>query len=177
MLPAIYRIINAHLNRSYSYSSVQVNMPENLATEIINWSTKNIPDDILTGDGRENEIHITCKYGLLSHDPYELRDCIRNFGPIEVTLGEISIFENDMDVIKIEVESPKLCKLNKIITNNFDCKKSDFGDFIPHLTLAYVKAGWGKKYVGNKTFSGRKIKFNSVVFSGNDNRKTELPLN
>jgi hypothetical protein len=42
------------------------------------------------------------------------------------------------------------------------------------LQLGYVKPGVGKKYDGRKDFSGRKVNLESAVFSGNDNRKTEL---
>lgn len=171
------RIIKAFWEKeAFGYSSVQCNMPWELSEEIIAWGKKNIPDEDLAGDGREEDIHITCKYGLHHHDPIELRALLANFGPVDITLGETSIFENDdADVVKLSITSPRLCKLNAIISDRFE--HTDTHDiFIPHITISYVKPGCGKKYQGRKDFSGRKVKLDTALFSGNDNRRTELSL-
>jgi 2'-5' RNA ligase len=97
------------------------------------------------------------------------------FGPIELTLGEISIFENeDQDVVKISVVSPDLVRLNKIISDNLD--HTDTFTYTPHVTLGYVKPGAGQKYVGRKDFAGTKVKIKEILFSGNDYRETVFPL-
>jgi 2'-5' RNA ligase len=174
---SLSRIIKAFWQKeAFDYSSIQCNMPLDLAEEIISWGKENIPDEDLTGDGREKDIHITIKYGLHDHDPFEVRELLSNFGPIDITLGKTSIFTGDeFDVVKIDVISPGLCELNALISKNF--KHTDtHPKYIPHLTVAYVKSGTGKKYVGSDQFKGRKIKVDSVIFSGNDNRKTGLVL-
>jgi 2'-5' RNA ligase len=174
---SIFRIIKSFQEKeAFDYSSVQCDMPSDLAEEVIAWGKKNIPDEDLAGNGREDNIHVTLKYGLHDHDPFELREMLADFGPVDITLGETSIFENDeADVVKLSVVSPRLCKLNTLISDKFE--HTDTHDiYIPHVTLAYVKPGYGKKYQGRKDFSGRKIKLEKALFSGNDNRKTELPL-
>jgi hypothetical protein len=162
---------------AHTFSSVQCDLPVDISKEIYAWGKANIPDEELTGDGRqpEDDIHITLKYGLHNHDPFELRP-FTSSGPIEVTLGEVSVFENnDADVVKLSVDSPKLQEYNKIVSDNFE-HTNTHDTYLPHLTVAYVKPGLGKKYLGRKNFMGRTIKLDSVVFSGNDNRKTVLPL-
>jgi hypothetical protein len=172
------RVIKAFKYReAHSFSSVQCDLPADISQEIYVWGKENIPEEELTGDGRqpEDDIHVTLKYGLHGHDPFELRPYITE-GPIDLTLGEVSIFENDdADVVKLSVSSPKLHEYNQVISENFDYKKT-YDTYIPHITISYVKPGCGKKYEGRKDFLGKKIKLDSVVFSGNDNRKTCLPL-
>ena len=172
------RVIKAfNYRESHEFSSVQCNLPANISKEIYAWGKENIPDEELTGDGRqpEDDIHVTLKYGLHDHDPFELRPYLTN-GPIDLTLGEISVFENDdADVVKLNVNSPVLYKFNQIVSENFE-HSDTHPIYIPHITLCYVKPGCGKKYEGRKDFFGKKIKLDSVMFSGNDNRKTALPL-
>jgi 2'-5' RNA ligase len=169
------RVVSAFRYRqAHDFSSIQCQMPWDLAGEIIAWGKENIADSELSGDGREDDIHVTLKYGLHQHDPYELRLLLSRINPIEITLGEISVFENgDIDVVKLGVQSPALCIVNGIISECFE-NTNTHPDYIPHITVAYVRHGLGKKYAGNKTFAGRKLKLNSAIFSGNDNRKTEL---
>ena len=172
------RVIKAFKYReAHSFSSVQCDLPADISQEIYAWGKENIPDEELAGDGRqpENDIHITLKYGLHGHDPFELRPYITE-GPIDLTLGEVSIFENDdADVVKLNVDSPKLHEYNEIVSNNFE-HTDKYNNYLPHCTLCYVKPGCGKKYKGRKDFFGKKIKLDSIIFSGNDNRKTCLPL-
>jgi 2'-5' RNA ligase len=147
-----------------------------MAEKIRQWGLKNIPDEELIGDGRETSIHVTLKYGLLNHDPFELRPLLENFGPIEATLGNISIFENEKeDVIKIEVESPRLIQLHNIINKNFENIETH-STFIPHCTIGYVQPGMGKKYADNTDFAGMKVILKEAEFSGNDYRETTFSL-
>jgi 2'-5' RNA ligase len=172
------RVIKSFKYReAHSFSSVQCDLPADISQEIYTWGKENIPEEELTGDGRqpEDDIHVTLKYGLHGHDPFEIRPYITE-GPIDLTLGEVSIFKNgDADVVKLSVDSPKLHEFNEIVSNNFE-HSDTHPTYIPHITISYVKPGYGKKYEGRKDFLGKKIKLDSIVFSGNDNRKTCLPL-
>lgn len=173
---SVFRIIKAFQKEAFDYSSIQCDMPYDLSEEVIAWGKENIPNEDLAGNGREDNIHVTVKYGLHGHDPFELREMLADFGPVEIILGETSIFEgDDFDVVKLSVNSPRLCKLNALISDKFE-HTDTHPKFIPHITIAYVKSGSGKKYQGRKDFSGRKVKLEKALFSGNDNRKTELSL-
>lgn len=106
----------------------------------------------------------------------ELRPLLQNYGPIEINLGKISIFENEKeDVVKISVVSPRLVQLNSIINRHFENTETH-PDYIPHVTLAYVKPGLGKKYEGNGTFAGVKVILDKAEFSGNDYRETTFSM-
>lgn len=102
------------------------------------------------GYGLELEPHITVLYGL--HDEeFNFEDLKKILPPIEKLFAfkkNISIFTNDnmeYDVVKFEIESSILVELNEKIRNQFPYT-STF-DYNPHMTIAYVKKGTGKKYV------------------------------
>jgi hypothetical protein len=170
------KVASAFLKLAYDFSSVQFDFPPDIAQEIMNWGLKNIPNNILATDGRETQIHVTCLYGLHITDFTKVRNLFVPEVPFEITLGDISIFENeDADVVKIEIQSPDLHRLNKLIQTTFDVTLTH-KEYIPHATICYVKKGCGAVYDGRKDFKGRKILLDTVVFSGKDNRKTQFKL-
>ncbi len=115
-------------------------------------------DDLYTGDndeiyGLEDEPHVTVLYGV--HDNEVDFEDIKNAvdkkmsEPIRAKVKGVSIFENkDYDVVKLEIESDQLNELNSMIRENFPYT-NNFPDYNPHMTIAYVKPGMGKKYVSN----------------------------
>lgn len=118
-------------------------------------------DDIFEGEdqGLETEPHVTLLYGLHSDeiDDQKVLD-ISSKGIKSLGLGNVSLFENEKyDVLKFDVEGPFLHDINKELTKL--PHTTDFPDYHPHCTIAYLKPGTGKKYT--KQFKGRIIK---VVF-------------
>lgn len=174
---SIRRVIKAfRALEAHDYSSLQCCLPVTIAREVYQWGLDHIPDSELAEDGRETDIHVTLKYGLHDHDPYVVRRIFLNQKPIEIVLGQISIFESsDADVVKIEIISPELCRLNRLVSGTFE-HTDTHPQYVPHVTLAYVKKGFGQKYVGLKDFEGKKVALDSILFSGNDNRRTLIPL-
>lgn len=151
---------------SYDYGCVMAVLPEELSREIYKFGLLLDDSEIYGLDdpekGREEESHITVKYGLQTNEISELRGVIFGFGVVRVTLGVVSRFEND--VLKIEVESDDLAELNKLISDNFECKDS-FPVYTPHLTIAYIQNGAGKDLDGRDDFKGKVIDFYGVVYS------------
>lgn len=145
----------------YEFGCVMLELPNN--EENNNWWNNDILSLIDDNDlyidtenplrfGKEKEKHCTIKYGL--HDwefqLSELKKEVESWGPIEISLSNITLFENELfDVVKFDVESDRLHELNKIITDNYPCTDT-YPDYHPHCTIAYVKKGMGKKYI--KTF-------------------------
>ena len=105
-----------------------------------------IEKDDLTGNGFEDEPHVTLLYGLHS-DEIEDDDVISrcNKGISSMLLHNVSCFENDdYDVLKLDVRSNFLHDINKELSKL--PHTTDYPDYHPHCTIAYVKKGKGKKY-------------------------------
>lgn len=121
-----------------------------------NWKSIEIDKDDLyiTEDdnfGMEEEPHITALFGIHPEEVDSstvIETAMNNMGgqvPI-IIATEISIFDNpDYDVLKYDVEvTPELVSLNEAL------KKlpftNDYPDYHPHITIAYLKKGLGRKY-------------------------------
>src|SRR5262245_48786792 len=131
-------------NVIYDYSSTQIYLPDDLSAEIVDWGYKHVPPTDLYVDatdpsfGRENEIHITVLYGILSDDPGLIQILLTGVSPIPCTLGRISTFDSNpkFDVLKIDVKSPELYDLHKklqSLPNN-----DTYPVYQPHVTIAYL---------------------------------------
>lgn len=126
--------------------------------------------------GYSDEPHITILYGI-HHDEVDLKEVyeeIKNLKPVEVTINKMGMFENDdYDVIKYDIPTnDKLSKYRKIF-EEFPNTQT-FKDYKPHMTIAYVKKGEGKKYVEKiKPF---KVKFNVGFYSSPEYDKKYFKL-
>lgn len=141
-------------------------------------------DDIYTesGDksyGREDEPHVTILYGL--HDTVtdeEIKELVDGITSPEIKLRKISIFEQDkFDVVKFDIigdSKGRLAKMNAKFAKL--PHTTDFPDYHPHATIAYVKAGTGKKYVRNITEDIITIKPTKVVYSKADGSEIKYKL-
>lgn len=170
------RGIGWRVKLAYEFSSLQCNLPDEIAEEIFEWGLRNIPDQNMAADGRQprDDIHVTVKYGIHITDPMVVRELLINQKPIKMKLGKVSLFESDdYDVVKLGVTSTQLHQLNKTISNNLEVTDT-FPDYNPHVTIAYVKKGLGRLYDGRDDFEGRDIILDNATFSGKDNRKTVL---
>lgn len=161
---------------AHDYSSTQVNITGRPA-EIMKKLAAKIPDAEIGPDGRESEQHVTVKYGLRFQTPTaRMRNALKDFGPIEITLGKTSLFSNDdADVLKVDVDSVDLHRLNALISRLIPTHDSH-PTYQPHATIAYLKPGKGKKYVGDTALVGQKLRFDSILFSGKGGHKEQLKL-
>lgn len=172
----------------YSYSSTQVTLNETDAAPFFAFAAS-IPDEYLyngegkeEGDkakyGRENEFHVTSLFGILGTDPAPLRAALKGCGPVRVTMGKVSSFENDekpYSVLKVDVESEDLHRLHALIKASCDCELTH-PKFCPHLTLLYARKGMVKPYIGDTRFEGKTFTFSSLTFSPHTGDKVEIPL-
>ena len=171
-------------NVKYSFSSVQINLPNDLSKKIVNWGKNNIDDDIIFRDptnptfGRENEIHVTVLYGIHSKVSKDTRMLVKNVKPFTIRLGKISIFDTSdfFDVVKIEVDSKELHDLNKSFRHKLTYTNKYKG-YKPHVTIAYVKHGKGKQFVGKTPFLGSSFEADHVMFSSREGGKEKIKLN
>lgn len=160
----------------HEYSSTQVQLAGG-PVEIVRRMQNAIQATDIGPEGLEEEPHVTVKFGLHFQTPsVKLRQALKTFGPVTVTLGKTSLFRNDdADVLKVDVDSPDLHRLNKLISRlvpTFDTHPK----YIPHLTIGYLRPGRGTKYAGDKSLDGQKLTFNSIVFSGKRGHREPMPL-
>lgn len=160
----------------HEYSSTQVQLIGR-PVEIVRKMQNGIQPSDIGPEGLEEHPHITVKFGLHFQTPsVKLRQALKTFGPVTVMLGKTSLFKNDdADVLKVDVDSPDLQRLNKLISRlvpTFDTHPK----YIPHLTIGYLRPGRGGKYAGDKSLDGQKLTFESIVFSGKRGHRETLPL-
>jgi len=166
----------AKLGETYSYASTQVDLPSYLADEVMSWGKENIPKEDLEGIGLEDEIHATIFYGIKSDDPGQVRKILRHFRPFEIRLGLITHFDTpDNDVLKISVESPVLESMHYLFEHELE-NDNTFPTFQPHVTIAYLKKGMAKKYIGNDYFRGLTFSVDNIIFSSKANKKVTLKI-
>lgn len=170
----------------YEYACTKIDLPKDLADEIIAWGKKNIPDKYLYTDednskGREDDIHITLLYGIISDKPGQTARVVGEKEPFDVRLGLINAFRDkeNYDVIKIAVESSELEKLHYAMRGKIK-NDNTFPTYTPHVTIAYVKKNSMNKLLGDETFKGKTFKAKNVTFSDGKNKENsikKLPLN
>ena len=132
---------------------------------IISWGKNNIPDkEIYKEKGREDDIHITLKYGVCTENLEVIKSLLSSEKPVKAKLGKIGFFkpEKEHDVVIIKIDSPDLEKLNKKVDDSLNTITTF--KYKPHCTIAYVKPGEAKKYSGNDYFNGKEVIFNKIVF-------------
>jgi len=169
---------------TYDKSSTQIDLPKELADKVKKWGKDNIPEEEVYTDpkdkslGRENEIHTTVLYGLNTNDIEEVKKVISYVEPFEIKFDKVSIFDGNKkpyDVVKIEVKSPELNKLHYFLEENIDNENS-YPEYKPHITIAYVKKGEGKKYVGKDVLGNGSFMANKIVFSPSKGNKGSIIL-
>lgn len=135
-----------------------------------------IPDDQLAGDGREDNPHVTIKYGLAPDNAELLRPIVEASPPIKLTFGSTSIYATDVqDVLKFDVWSDGLRALNEAIDAAVPhVDKHDW--YLPHMTVAYLKPGTGQLYAGDRSLEGQEVVIDRVVFSDRMGNETEIML-
>lgn len=128
--------------------------------------------------GLETEPHCTILYGI--HSDVNDQDVIDLFSGLKKSDFDLKIdgvdcfYNQEYDVLKLNVQSEKLHELNGL------CKSlpytSQYPDYKPHITLAYLQKGSGAKYV-DPTF---KTKFDNtidkIVYSKPNGEKIDILL-
>lgn len=155
-----------------------------LKLDIKNWSDvleKIETEDIYNkeGFGEETEPHVTILFGFIDKklDLNKLYDTIKDYKNFNVSISGIDMFDNpEYDVLKFDIESEKIIELNSLCTKEFEYH-SDFPDYHPHMTVAYLKKGTGSKYsdllkdvqlnINKETLSYSRQNKNKILFELN----------
>lgn len=147
----------------------------NNITSIIDKEDLYKPNDPIYG--YETSPHISILYGLFSN--VKDQDVINVFKDIsinDIEINGIGVFENkEYDVVKLNIKSNTLHLLNKELLK-LPHTSDYYQNYHPHMTLAFVLKGRGKKYVDDN-YQHNFNKINKVVYSKTNNEKIEIPLN
>lgn len=171
------RLKSLILEEKYTYGCIMGVLPSEIASSIIAFGRSIIPDSILYFDpagkaeyGREREPHITIKFGLTqNYSQEQLKQILKGTVPFIITVQQLGIFSNSLfDVVKIDVQPDKeLLRLRDVL--NALPNADEHKEYHPHITLAYVKSGYGKQFQ-NRTGKGfSRIPINRLKYSSPNN--------
>jgi 2'-5' RNA ligase len=130
--------------------------------------------------GREDTPHVTILYGLHADIPDStIKELIDEMEGPTLNLKKISIFENEeYDVVKFDIIGDSKKRLSKMNAKFAKLPHTtDYPDYHPHSTIAYVKKGKGKQYA--KTISSDDVITVSpkeVAYSKADGSKKKYKL-
>lgn len=153
-------------------------MSDDVAENFLSIGKDLIPSSKLFGDGFETDPHITLLYGI--HEEYptsQLVDILETHPKFNVTLSDISLFEEDdkFDVVKVEIHCNDLYVLYSTLLNVCHYTLSH-PEYIPHATIAFVKKGSSAHLIGHRAFHGLSFVVDSIIFSGSDGIKRKIML-
>ena len=166
---------------NFGWASIAV--PGNISKKTLSFAQSIPEEEIYTKKengkwkyGIEEDPHVTVKYGIHTIDEKKVEKALDGQKGGTVTLGKIDLFENDdYDVLKVTVISPTLRRLNKKLTDNLTCT-DEYDQYSPHVTIAYLKIGEGKKYKGDDTFVGESFEINEIFFEDKNDKETKIKL-
>lgn len=131
----------------------QIDVPS-LTAELDRWKEKHLSDALI--DKPERRPHVTLVYGLDKRDMPAIEQAAKEYGrPVRFSLGAFNFFDApDHDVLYIEVVSEGILALRKALLALPNTRAQTHSDYIPHITVAYLKKGAAAKYKGTTPFRG-----------------------
>lgn len=167
-----------HHGSDYKYGCLMIYLDIPNWNEIISFIN---PEDIYRPEypskGLETDPHITVLYGL--HDTVsdsDIQEVVNQIdsNKLNLEINGIGVFENkEFDVLKFNVESNYLHQINSMFRKL--PHTSDYPDYKPHVTIAYVKKGNGSKYCGGSLFYEIK-NIDTIVYSKANDEKVDFHI-
>lgn len=152
------------------HSTVMLIPPKDIVDEIVEYNTKLFTDGLIEIETRP---HITILHGLLTNDVNEVSKVLTPFHPIRVMFGKNNMFmaDNymDFDIVRIDVFGEYLTRLRRRLLTLEN--KQTYMSYVPHITLAAVRANYAIDYVGQNPFIGRKFVVDELLFSPAEGEK------
>jgi len=121
--------------------------------------------------GLETKPHVTVLFGIHEDeiDPETIANVIKsNMKPLTVKVDEIDVFEGpEYDVVKYNIPISDELQGYHDLFKKFPNTQT-FPEYKPHMTIAYVRSGEGKKYK-RKLREPFEVTFTDGVYSYHDN--------
>lgn len=165
----------------YPYACAMLYFNEGVTNELHNQINKDdlYESDEMGGYGIETEPHCTLLYGLHDNEvtPEQIMDVLSKYTYTTCKAHNLSCFENPMyDVLKYDIQGDNLSETNEEL-KQFPFT-TDYPDYHPHMTIAYLKPGKGKEYI--QKFSDKHKELAMVpqhaVYSRTDGTKLKIPV-
>jgi 2'-5' RNA ligase len=125
--------------------------------------------------GLETEPHVTLLFGLHPEVTTEIvNNIVGDYTFSTVKAHNASLFENELfDVLKFDIEADSLHQCNSDLATLPHTSKFSYH---PHMTVAYLKPGRGKKYV--EVLQGKEywLSPSHGIYSHPDGGKTKIPV-
>lgn len=141
---------NEETKYEYGCLMLQLNIPNLVESAENIIKSDDIYNDENNSYGLEIDPHVTILYGLHKDiDDNKIIKLCKLLKAPKLKLKTISLFENEYDVLKFDVESDDLILYNELVKNTFEYT-SNYPDYHAHVTIAYLNKGKGKDYLDNK---------------------------
>lgn len=162
-------------NREYAFLMVDYETPsiiKDLQKKILSRELYTEEDN--EDYGLEKQSHVTLVPCLDNDiDIDKLKSYLKPIDEYDIVLTDISKFEcEEFDVLKCAVKSKALKDTNKEIVDKFETH-SEYKDYNPHMTIAYMKKGMADKYLKkilDKLILLKAKNFNFSYFDGNKDK-------
>lgn len=125
--------------------------------------------------GLESKPHTTLLYGL--HDNVDITDVANKLDNIEYSACEVtnlSLFENKYDVLKYDVSGSNLHESNTLLKQLPNT--NEYPIYQPHLTIAYLKSGFGDRYVKRLGKFNYTLKPSHLVYTTPNGKEYEIDI-
>lgn len=164
---------------------VYLDLSSEFSLELWNEMLSLVRKEHLSEKGKEYFPHVTLLYSTEFKTKGGFKDLekISRRLPLKLEFDSFGVFENDeYDVLYVGVKkSSKLNSAREVLILNYEAK-INYPSYVPHLTLAYLKSGFGKLY--QNKFSSRYKRFeelnsDTLVYSlkGEQNLKFSIQNN
>lgn len=166
------RSINEKRDGNYTYGCIMACVDKDIQHPDLNM------DDVYYGEdndkGIEDEHHVTLLFGL--HNDIIYDDVIMFLQNIKMPLLQltgISTFNNpEFDVVKYDVKCPEFHLYNKLIKLQFPYT-SNFPEYVPHMTISYMKPGTGDVYK-EEFKESTVLQVSKWIYSESNKKKTAI---
>jgi 2'-5' RNA ligase len=157
------------------YGCLMADLPDEFAAACRAFAAA-IPDKELATDGRETNPHCTLRFGLHSLDPTPVLRSVAELGTLQFVPGRLGVFKGDQyDVLYVSCENAHdWTRWHRAVEH---LPHTDTHDrYVPHVTLAYLRPGKGKEYLGRDDLAGEPLSVPSVVYATPDGREERCPV-